>query len=242
MQDFPQRTDNYNVGGAADAAKRELVNAFLRGVYWWMTAGLALTGAMAWLVYNSPTMRQIIFGNKLVFIGFIIAELVLVIFLSARIQRLAGSTATMLFMLYSALNGATFSVFLMAYTMPSVATVFFITAGTFGATSLYGLVTKRDLTSLGGFMMMGLIGIIIASVVNLFMQNPMVYMVISYVGVIVFVGLTAYDTQRLRVMGESVPANDPEAVRRGTIMGALALFLDFINLFIMMLRIFGERR
>ena len=242
MQDFPQRTDNYNVGGAADAAKRELVNAFLRGVYWWMTAGLALTGAMAWLVYNSPTMRQIIFGNKLVFIGFIIAELVLVIFLSARIQRLAGSTATMLFMLYSALNGATFSVFLMAYTMPSVATVFFITAGTFGATSLYGLVTKRDLTSLGGFMMMGLIGIIIASVVNLFMQNPMVYMVISYVGVLVFVGLTAYDTQRLRVMGESVPANDPEAVRRGTIMGALALYLDFINLFIMMLRIFGERR
>ena len=242
MQDFAQRTDNYNVGGAADAAKRELVNDFLRGVYWWMTAGLALTGAMAWLVYNSPTMRQIIFGNKLVFIGFIIAELVLVIFLSARIQRLAGSTATMLFMLYSALNGATFSVFLMAYTMPSVATVFFITAGTFGATSLYGLVTKRDLTSLGGFMMMGLIGIIIASVVNLFMQNPMVYMVISYVGVIVFVGLTAYDTQRLRVMGESVPANDPEAVRRGTIMGALALYLDFINLFIMMLRIFGERR
>ena len=242
MQDFPQRTDNYNVGGAADAAKRELVNAFLRGVYWWMTAGLALTGAMAWLVYNSPTMRQIIFGNQMVFIGFIIAELALVIFLSARIQRLAGSTATMLFMLYSALNGATFSVFLMAYTMPSVATVFFITAGTFGATSLYGLVTKRDLTSLGGFMMMGLIGIIIASVVNLFMQNPMVYMVISYVGVIVFVGLTAYDTQRLRVMGESVPANDPEAVRRGTIMGALALYLDFINLFIMMLRIFGERR
>ena len=242
MQDFPQRTDNYNVGGAADAAKRELVNAFLRGVYWWMTAGLALTGAMAWLVYNSPTMRQIIFGNQMVFIGFIIAELALVIFLSAGIQRLAGSTATMLFMLYSALNGATFSVFLMAYTMPSVATVFFITAGTFGATSLYGLVTKRDLTSLGGFMMMGLIGIIIASVVNLFMQNPMVYMVISYVGVIVFVGLTAYDTQRLRVMGESVPANDPEAVRRGTIMGALALYLDFINLFIMMLRIFGERR
>lgn len=242
MQDFPQRTDNYNVGGAADAAKRELVNAFLRGVYWWMTAGLALTGAMAWLVYNSPTMRQIIFGNQMVFIGFVIAELALVIFLSARIQRLAGSTATMLFMLYSALNGATFSVFLMAYTMPSVATVFFITAGTFGATSLYGLVTKRDLTSLGGFMMMGLIGIIIASVVNLFMQNPMVYMVISYVGVIVFVGLTAYDTQRLRVMGESVPANDPEAVRRGTIMGALALYLDFINLFIMMLRIFGERR
>ena len=242
MQDFPQRTDNYNVGGAADAAKRELVNAFLRGVYWWMTAGLALTGAMAWLVYNSPTMRQIIFGNQMVFIGFVIAELALVIFLSARIQRLAGSTATMLFMLYSALNGATFSVFLMAYTMPSVATVFFITAGTFGATSLYGLVTKRDLTSLGGFMMMGLIGIIIASIVNVFMQNPMVYMVISYVGVIVFVGLTAYDTQRLRVMGESVPANDPEAVRRGTIMGALALYLDFINLFIMMLRIFGERR
>ena len=240
MQNFQERT-NYNVNNPT-AAKAVLVNTFLRGVYWWMTAGLALTGVMAWLVYNSPTMQQIIINNPLVLFGFIIVEVGLVMFLSARIQRLAGSTATMLFMLYSALNGATFSVFLMAYTMPSVATVFFITAGTFGATSLYGLVTKRDLTSLGGFMMMGLIGIIIASVVNLFMQNPMVYMVISYVGVIVFVGLTAYDTQRLRVMGESVPANDPEAVRRGTIMGALALYLDFINLFIMMLRIFGERR
>ena len=242
MQNFPERTNNYDTNSTATAAKRELVNAFLRGVYWWMTAGLALTGVMAWLVYNSPTMQQIVFGNQMVFIGFIIAEVGLVFFLSARIQRLAGSTATFLFMVYSALNGATFSVFLMAYTMPSVATVFFITAGTFGATSLYGMVTKRDLTSLGGFCMMGLIGVIIASIVNLFMQNPMVYMIISYVGVIVFVGLTAYDTQRLRVMGESVPADDPEAVRRGTIMGALALYLDFINLFIMLLRIFGERR
>lgn len=242
MHNFPERTNNYNVGSTATAAKRELVNAFLRGVYWWMTAGLALTGVVAWLVYNSPTMQQTIIGNPMVFIGFIIAELGLVFFLSARIQRLAGSTATFLFMLYSALNGATLSAILMAYTMPSVATVFFITAGTFGATSLYGMVTKRDLTSLGGFCMMGLIGVIIASIVNLFMQNPMVYMIISYVGVIVFVGLTAYDTQRLRVMGESVPADDPEAVRRGTIMGALTLYLDFINLFIMLLRIFGERR
>ena len=240
MQNFQERT-NYNVNNPT-AAKAVLVNTFLRGVYWWMTAGLALTGLVAWLVFNSPTMRQIVFGNQLIFIGFILAELGLVFYLSARIQRLSGATATMLFMIYSALNGATFSVFLMAYTMPSIATVFFITAGTFGATSLYGMITKRDLTGVGGFMMMGLIGIIIASIVNLFLQNPMVYMVISYVGVIVFVGLTAYDTQRLRVMGESVPADDPEAVRRGTIMGALALYLDFINLFIMLLRIFGERR
>ena len=242
MQNFPERTNNYDMNSTAAAAKRELVNAFLRGVYWWMTAGLALTGVMAWLVYNSPAMQGIILNNQLVFFGFIIAEVGLVVFLSARIQRLAGSTATFLFMLYSALNGATFSAILMAYTMPSVATVFFITAGTFGAMSLYGLVTKRDLTGLGGFCMMGLIGVIIASIVNIFMQNPMIYMIISYVGVIVFVGLTAYDTQRLRVMGESVPADDPEAVRRGTIMGALALYLDFINLFIMLLRIFGERR
>ena len=237
---FPERT-NYNVGSST-AAKGVLVNAFLRGVYWWMTAGLGLTGLVAWLVYNSPTMRQIVFGNQMLFIGFILAELGLVIFLSARIQRLSGATATTLFMIYSGLNGATFSVFLMAYTMPSIATVFFITAGTFAATSLYGMVTKRDLTGVGGFMMMGLIGIIIASVVNLFLRNPMVYMIISYVGVIVFVGLTAYDTQRLRVMGESVPADDPEAVRRGTIMGALTLYLDFINLFIMLLQIFGQRR
>lgn len=242
MQNFPERTDNYSMNGRDIAAKRELVNAFLRGVYWWMTAGLALTGVVAWVVYNSPAMQRIIFENPMIFFGFIIAELGLVFFLSTRIQHLRGSTATFLFMLYSALNGATFSVLLMSYTLPSVATVFFITAGTFGATSLYGLATKRDLTGLGGFCIMGLIGVIIASIVNLFMQNPMVYMIISYVGVIVFVGLTAYDTQRLRVMGESVPANDPEAVRRGTIMGALTLYLDFINLFIMLLRIFGDRR
>ncbi len=242
MHNFPERTNNYDTNSTATAAKRELVNVFLRGVYWWMTAGLALTGVVAWLVYNSPTMQQIILGNPMVFFGFIIAELGLVFFLSARIQRLAGSTATFLFLLYSALNGATFSAFLMAYTMPSVATVFFITAGTFGATSLYAMVTKRDLTSLGGFCMMGLIGLLIAMVVNIFFRNPMMYMIISFVGVIVFVGLTAYDTKRLREMGESVPANDPEAVRRGTIMGALALYLDFINLFIMLLRIFGERR
>lgn len=240
MQDFQERT-SYHVGERA-AAKPEALSAFLRGVYWWMTAGLALTGLVAWLVVHSPTMIELIFGNRMIFFVLLFSELGLVIFLSARIQRLSGYTATMLFLAYSALNGATFSVFFLAYTMSSIASVFFITAGTFGAFSLYGYVTKRDLTGVGSFMMMGLFGIIIASIVNIFMQNPMLNMVISYAGVLIFVGLTAYDTQRLRVMGESVPADDHEAVRRGTIMGALTLYLDFINLFIMLLRIFGQRR
>ena len=240
MQNFQERT-NYNVGQQS-IAKPIAVNAFLRGVYVWMTAGLAFTGAVAWLVSNSPTMLEFIYGSRWIFIACVLAELGLVIYLSARVQRLSGKAATSLFMAYSALNGVTFSIFFIAYTMSSIASVFFITAGTFGAFSLYGMVTKRDLTGVGSFMMMGLIGLIIASVVNLFMQNTMLDMVISYVGVLIFVGLTAYDTQRLRVMGESVPADDSEAVRRGTIMGALTLYLDFINLFIMLLRIFGDRR
>jgi FtsH-binding integral membrane protein len=239
MQKFEERTE-YNT--TVSGARALPINAFMRGVYWWMSAGLSLTALVAWMVFESESIQELVYANEFVFIGFILAQLGMVIYLSARVQKLSGSTATTLFMIYSALTGVTFSVFLMAYNMPSSATGCFIPAGTFGATSVYGMVTKRDLTGVGGFMMMGLIGIIIASIVNIFMQNDMVYMVISYIGVIVFVGLTAYDTQRLRVMGESVPADDPEAVRRGTIMGALALYLDFINLFIMMLRIFGTRR
>jgi FtsH-binding integral membrane protein len=185
----------------------------------------------------------IIFGNQLIFFGLILAELGLVVYLSARVQKIEASTATGLFVLYAALNGLTLSFIFLAYTGASIASTFFICAGTFVACSVYGMVTKRDLTSIGGFMMMGLIGIIIASVVNMFIQSSAMNMIISYVGVIVFVGLTAYDTQKLKHMALTQPAGlDAGVIRKGAIIGALSLYLDFINLFLMMLRIFGTSR
>jgi FtsH-binding integral membrane protein len=220
-----------------------LVNSFIQTVYNWMAVGLALTGGVAYYVSQSPSLMGIIFGNQLIFFGLIIAELGLVVYLSARVQKIEASTATGLFVLYAALNGLTLSFIFLAYTGASIASTFFICAGTFVACSVYGMVTKRDLTSIGGFMMMGLIGIIIASVVNMFIQSSAMNMIISYVGVIVFVGLTAYDTQKLKHMALTQPAGlDAGVIRKGAIIGALSLYLDFINLFLMMLRIFGTSR
>ncbi len=238
MQQFPERTE-FNTSAAG---RVETMNAFMRGVYKWMTAGLAVTGVVAWLVLNSSIAQQVIYGNSWVFIAMLIAEFGLVVWLSRSIQRMSGAKATGMFMVYSALNGATLSVLFMAFTLPSIATAFFVAAGMFGGMSVYGMTTKRDLTGLGSFMFMGLIGLIIAMVVNLFLQNTMMQLVISCVGVIIFTGLTAFDTQRLKVMGESAPADDTEAVRRASIMGALTLYLDFINLFIMLVQILGDRR
>jgi FtsH-binding integral membrane protein len=219
------------------------VNEFIRSVYNWMATGLGLTGLVAFYVASSPTLVQMVFGNQLVFFGLIIGELALVFALSARVQRMQASTATGLFLLYALLNGATISFIFLAYTGTSVAQVFFICAGTFVACSFYGWTTKRDLTSLGGFVTMGLIGIIIASVVNIFVRSSSMGMIISYIGVIVFVGLTAYDTQRLKNMALQQPDGFGEGVaRNAAILGALALYLDFINLFLMLLRIFGNRR
>ena len=220
-----------------------LVNEFIRSVYNWMAIGLGLTGFVAFYVSNSQTLFNFIFGNKLVFFGLIIAELGLVFYLSARVQKIEASTATAMFVLYSALNGATLSAIFLIYTSSSITSTFFICAATFITCSIYGMMTKRDLTSLGGFMAMGLIGIIIASVVNLFIRSSGMSMVISYIGVLVFVGLTAYDTQKLKHMALSQPAGiGAGVVRKGAILGALALYLDFINLFLMLLRILGDRR
>ncbi len=219
------------------------VNEFIISVYNWMAAGLAITGFIAYYVASSESITRIIFGNPLIFYGMIIGELGLVFFLSARVSKIKASTATALFILYSALNGATLSFVFMIYTASSITSTFFICAATFVTCSIYGMVTKRDLTSLGGFMTMGLIGIIIASVVNMFLQSSGMSIIISYVGVIVFVGLTAYDTQKLKAMAVSQPAGlDAGVVRKGAIMGALTLYLDFINLFLMLLRIMGDRR
>jgi uncharacterized protein len=218
------------------------VSEFIRSVYNWMTVGLALTGFMAYFVSQSQAMLQLIFGNRLVFFGLIIGELAMVFYLSARIQRLSASTATGLFAGYAALNGVTLSSIFIAFSGASIASTFFICSAMFVACSVYGMVTKKDLTSFGGFFSMGLIGIIIASVVNIFLKSSGLNLIISYIGVFVFVGLTAYDTQKLKSMAMTQPAGlDGEVIRKGAIMGALSLYLDFINLFLMLLRILGNR-
>jgi uncharacterized protein len=217
------------------------VNTYVRSVYNWMCIGLAVTGFLAYYVANNDSMRNMISGGMLWVI--IIAELGLVFAISGMIDRMSAGTATALFVLYSALNGAMLSSIFVVYSSSSIASTFFICAGTFLGCSIYGWTTKRDLTSIGGFMMMGLIGIIIASLVNIFMGSAMVNAVISYIGVIVFVGLTAYDTQKIKDMAISQPDGiDGAAIRKGAILGALSLYLDFINLFLMLLRIFGSSR
>jgi FtsH-binding integral membrane protein len=220
-----------------------LVNSYVRSVYNWMAIGLGLTGFVAFYVANSETLLRIIFGNPIVLIGLIIAELALVFTISARVQRMQASTATALFVIYAALNGATLSAVFLAYTKASIASTFFVCAGTFVGASIYGWTTKKDLTSWGSFLFMGLIGIIIASVVNIFLRSSAMTMIISYIGVLVFVGLTVYDTQRIKNMALTQPADvDGAVVRKGAILGALSLYLDFINLFLMLLRIMGNRQ
>lgn len=218
------------------------VNEFIRSVYNWMAIGLGLTGFVAFYVSNNEALKQLVFGNRIIFFGLIIGELALVFYLSARVNKMQASTATALFILYAALNGATLSFIFLVYTRSSITSTFFICAATFVACSIYGMTTKRDLTSIGGFMAMGLIGIIIASVVNMFVRSSGMSMIISYIGVLVFVGLTAYDTQKLKSMALNQPDGvNAGVVRKGAILGALALYLDFINLFLMLLRILGNR-
>jgi FtsH-binding integral membrane protein len=226
------------------------VNTFVRSVYNWMAIGLALTGFIAYFVANNETFLSLLFqvvGNQLrptmLFYGLIIGELALVFILSARVHKMQASTATAMFVLYASLNGATLSMIFLAYTSTSIVSTFFICAATFVACSVYGWITKRDLTSLGGFLFMGLIGIIIASVVNMFIRSTAMHMIISYIGVFVFIGLTAYDTQHIKNMAMTQPDGlEAGVIRKGAILGALKLYLDFINLFLMLLRIFGSGR
>jgi len=215
------------------------VSAFLWKVYGWMAIGLGLTALVAFAVAGSPDLLRVLVGNRLVFFALIIAELGLVFFLSARADRLAPGTAAGLFALYSALNGVTLSVILLAYTGESVTMTFVVTAGMFGALALFGSTTKRSLAGAGQFFMMGLIGIILASIVGMFWHNDALQFLISVVGVIVFTGLTAYDAQRLKQMALALPEGQIGAY---AVVGALSLYLDFINLFLMLLRFTGSRR
>ena len=220
-----------------------LVNDYVRSVYNWMGLGLALTGFMAYFVSNSESLLRLVFGNPLVLIVLIVAELGLVFAIAGMVNRISAATATALFVIYSALNGVTLAWVFLVYVRASIVSTFFICAATFVACSIYGWTTRRDLTSVGGFLMMGLIGIIIASVVNWFVQSSGMSTIISYLGVFVFLGLTAYDTQKIKNMAMTQPANlDGGVIRKGAILGALSLYLDFINLFLMLLSLFGQRR
>ena len=219
------------------------VNEFVRSVYNWMAIGLALTGFVAFYVSKSPSLVQLIFGNPLILIVFILAYFGLVMYLSGRINKISAGTATSLFILYSALTGVLLASVFLVYTAESIASTFFICAGTFVGCSIYGWTTKKDLTSWRGFLMMGLIGIVIAILVNMFIRSSAMSMIIGCIGVIVFVGLTAYDTQKLKTMALTQPAGlDGGVIRKGAILGALSLYLDFVNLFLMLLRVFGQRR
>jgi FtsH-binding integral membrane protein len=220
-----------------------LVSDYVRSVYNWMGIGLALTGLVAYYVSTSESLIRLVFGNPIILIVLIIAELGLVFSIAGMVNRMSAGTATALFVIYSGLNGVTLSSIFLVYVQASIVSTFFVCAGTFIGCSLYGWMTKRDLTSVGSFMMMGLIGIVIASLANLFIRSSGLSMIISYIGVFVFVGLTAYDTQKIKNMALTQPANlDGAVVRKGAIMGALSLYLDFINLFLMLLSIFGQRR
>ena len=213
--------------------------AFMRGVYGWMCAGLAITAATAWLVSGSPALMAAIVGNRAVFWMLAIAQLVVVFTLSARVDRIAAGTAAALFVAYSVLTGVTFSVILLVYTGESLFTTFVVAAGMFGALATYGTVTRRQLSGFGQFLFMGLIGLVIASIVGLFWHNDGLQFVISFIGVIVFAGLTVYDAQRLKELAFATSAGPTSGT---TIVGALALYLDFINLFLFLLRFLGNRR
>ncbi len=213
----------------------------LRKVYVWMTLALVITGFTAYNVATSETIMMALYSNQAIFWGLIIAEFALVFGLSAAINKLSLTVATLMFVLYSVVNGATLSILFLVYTTSSIVNVFFITAGTFAAMAAYGYFTKTDLTSWGKILIMALIGIIIASVVNIFTKSSGLETIINYLGVLVFVGLTAYDSQKIKLM--LMQANDAgEGAQKIALLGALSLYLDFINLFIYLLRILGSRR
>lgn len=215
--------------------------AFMSKVYTWMSGGLAITGLIAMYVASTPSLIQAITGNTFLFFGLIIGEIFLVGYLVSVIKKISAQTAGIIFTAYAALNGLTLAVVFSIYSQQSIASTFFVTAGTFAIMSFYGYYTKKDLTSWGNLLFMALIGIIIASVVNFFMQSEMMYWLITYAGVLIFVGLTAYDTQKIKRMGAASEVGSEEE-SKSAIVGALMLYLDFINLFLLLLRILGDRK
>jgi uncharacterized protein len=225
--------------GDPRSAVVDRASTFLSRVYAWMCGGLAITAATAWGVASSPSIVNALISNRLLFWGLLIVQLGIVWTLSARVQRLAASTAAWLFVAYSVATGLAFSLILLAFSGESIATTFLVTSGMFGGLALYGTTTKRDLGGFGQFLFMGLIGVVLASIVGLFWHNDAFQFVLSFIGVLLFSGLTVYDAQRLKVMAFQTPAGQ---VSSYAVVGALTLYLDFVNLFLFLLRFTGNRR
>jgi len=231
-----------NIPRTMENTRVSALSIFMTQVYQWMTAGLLLTAVTAWFASGSETVMSLLYGNTISLVVMMVLLIGLPLGLQGMLPRLSAGAATLWFLLYSAVVGLTFSSIFLVYTGASITATFVITAGMFGGMSLYGMATKRDLTGLGSFLMMGLWGIILATVVNIFLKSPGLNFVISGLGVLIFTGLTAFDTQKLRAFGENAPLGDATLLRRGVILGALTLYLDFINLFLMLLRFVGDRR
>ena len=229
-----------NVGAVDASFTTEATRKFLLNVYNWMAMGLALTGVVAYGIANSSAVNTII-GNPVIYFGLFIAQLAVVMGLTFAINKIPSGVAIGAFFLYAALTGLTFSVLFLVYTGGSIAATFFICAGMFAGVSIFGYVTKMDLSKFGTYFFMALIGLIIASVVNIFLKSNTLNWIISYVGVIIFVGLTAYDTQRIKKMSQMTDF-DSEQGKKGAVMGALTLYLDFINMFLFLLRILGNKK
>ncbi len=225
--------------GQYQTGSKASTSVLIRSVYMWMCTALLLTGATASLVAGSEALLQIVFSNRIFFWILLIAQFGLVWAISAKVNGFSLPVLSGLFMLYSVLTGITFSVFFLVFTAESIASTFFITAGTFAVMSIYGYLTKSDLTKIGNLCLMALIGIIIASVVNIFLKSETMYWIVTYAGVLIFIGLIAYDTQKIKALAT---LEDNEHTQKLAICGALSLYLDFINLFIMLLRIFGQRK
>ena len=230
---------NFSTATKSEAQVDQGLRSYMLRVYNYMATGLGLTGLTAYFVAITPSLFNAIYGTPLYWLV-ALAPLGFVFYLSARLHKISFATAQTVFWIFSGVMGLSMAYIFIAFTGASIARVFFITAGTFAGMSLYGYTTKKDLSGWGSFLFMGLIGIIIASIVNIFLKSPMLYYVISWIGVLVFIGLTAYDTQRIK---ELYYASDTAEISgKKAIMGALKLYLDFINLFIMLLHLFGQRR
>ncbi len=232
----------YNIGN--EEVRRDIVRiqqAFLTKVYGWMMLGLLVTALSSFFTITNESVMRFVFSSKITFYGLFILQFGIVIYLAARIQKMTASVARAMFVLYSAITGITLSSIFLAFTAESIVSTFMITALMFGAMALYGYFTKKDLSGVGQFMMMGLIGVVIASVVNIFLASDGLAWIVSFISVIVFTGLTAYDTQKMKAMAY-VMLDGEEIAAKGAIIGALQLYLDFINLFLALLRLFGDRR
>lgn len=236
-------TRNYNYSSSRTEVVAKTFPKLMRSVYAWMCAGLLMTAFTALGIAKNAELFTAIFSNRLLFWGIMIAEIALVVYLSARIHKMSFATAALCFAGYAILNGVTMSVIFFLYTLASIAQTFFICAGTFGAMSLVGLFVKKDLSAMGRILIMGLIGLIIATVVNIFVASSGLAMILNYLGVVIFVGLTAYDVQRIRIMlTEATDVYSTEQTQKMALMGSLTIYLDFINLFLYLLRIFGDRK